>query len=300
MDISQHLINGLLLGSVYALIALGYTMVFGVLRMINFAHSEVYMMGAFAGYYTGRWILKLGIGSGFVAFGLTLLLAMVGSALLGFLIERFAYRPLRKAPPMNLLITAVGVSLLLQFSGQLFFGVDPKFFPPVLEFHTEFLLGGVSISQLQLVVLAVSISLMFALQFLVFGTKWGRAMRAVSYNSDVAGLLGINSDRIISSTFVLGSALAGAAGVLVGLVYPKIEPMMGVMLGLKAFVAAVLGGIGNVVGAVLGSIILGLSEEFVVAFGSSTYRDALAFSILVGILLFRPSGILVKSVKEKV
>lgn len=299
VDFFQHIINGLSLGSIYALIALGYTMVYGVLRLINFAHSEVYMVGAFIGYYTSRALhLEEHPGLGNLIFVMSA--AMIGCALVGFLIERFAYRPLRNASSINALITAVGVSLLLQFSGQLVFGADPKFFPQIYQPEGDWMIGDLQINPLQMIVAGVAVVLMAALQYVIYGTRLGRAMRAVSFSRDTARLMGIPTDLIISATFMLGSALAGAAGVLVGLVYPKIDPLMGVMPGLKAFVAAVVGGIGNVVGAVIGALILGLSEEFVVAFGRSTFRDALAFGLLILILLFRPSGLLGRNIKEKV
>jgi branched-chain amino acid transport system permease protein len=225
---------------------------------------------------------------------------MGGCALMGFAIERLAYRPLRKSPRINLLITAVGVSLLLEFSGQLIFGSDPKFFPQIFQPHTDLSIGDLKINPLQLIVLGIAVVLMAVLQFVVFRTRLGRAMRAVSFNHDLAGLMGIPTNRVISYTFMLGSALAGAAGVLVGLVYPKIEPLMGVMPGLKSFVAAVLGGIGNVAGAVVGSLILGIAEEFLVGYWVPTYRDALAFSILILILLFKPKGLFPVERTEKV
>lgn len=298
-DFLQHIINGLSLGSIYALIALGYTMVYGVLRLINFAHSEVYMLGAFLGYYTARYF-KFGDESSLPALFLVMLVAMAGCGLVGFLIERFLYRPMRGAPPINSLITAVGLSLFLQFSGQLVFGADPKFFPQVYQVEGSWTLGELQFNPLQIIVALLACVLMLILQFIVFRTRLGRAMRAVSFSRDTAALMGIPTDRIISFTFVLGSSLAGAAGVLVGLIYPKVDPLMGVMPGLKAFVAAVVGGIGNVVGAVVGALTLGLAEEFVVAYGKSTLRDALAFALLILILLFKPNGLLGTSTREKV
>lgn len=288
----QHIVNGLSVGAIYALIALGYTMVFGILQLINFAHGEIFMLGAFIGMYTAR-AFNLAESPSLGSLLLTMAAAMVGCALVGFVIERFAYRPLRKAPRINLLITAVGVSLLLQFSGQLIFGANPQFFPQVYQPDYESLsFDNLVIDPMQVLVLVVSLVLMVALQFVIFRTRLGRAMRAVSFSHDVASLMGIPTHRIISATFMMGSALAGAAGVLVGMSYPKIEPLMGTLPGLKAFVSAVLGGIGNVMGAVLGALTLGLAEEFVVAYWAPTLRDALAFTILILILLFRPSGLL--------
>lgn len=299
-ELLQHLINGLSLGSIYALIALGYTMVFGVLKLINFAHGDVYMLGAFMGYYISR------------TFGLAqnpsiwnLLLVLTGSMAIcmavGYVIERFAYRPLKNAPRINVLITAMGVSQFLQYGGQLVFGADPKFFPQIYTPTFETKLGDLVINPLQIIVLTIALVLMTSLQYLVFKTRIGRAMRAVSFNHDYAKLMGIPIHKVINVTFMFGSALAGAAGVLVALSYPKIEPLMGTLPGLKAFVAAVLGGIGNVSGAVFGAIILGLSEEFLVGYGASTYRDALAFALLILILLFKPTGLLGgKGGREKV
>lgn len=298
-DFVQHLINGLSLGSIYALIALGYTMVYGILKMINFAHSDVYMVGAFAAYYVARW-LGIDAQPGLPTLITLLIASMVVCSVLGLLIERLAYRPLRNSPKLNILITAIGVSLLLEYGGQIVFGADPKVFPEVMKDFVIFSVGGVELKSFDITVLAVSILAMLGLQFLIHKTKIGRAMRAVSANISVASLMGVNPDRIIAFTFVVGSALAGVGSVLVGMKYPKIDPLMGMMIGLKAFVAAVLGGIGNVGGAVIGALIMGLSEEMVVGYLSSTYRDALAFGILILILIFKPAGILGKYSVEKV
>ncbi len=298
-DFLQHLVNGISLGSIYALIALGYTMVFGILQMINFAHSEVYMLGAFASYYIARWF-GLSDSPGILTLVIMLLTSMIACSIAGVLIEKWAYRPLRKAPKINILITAIGVSLLLQYLGQVIFGADPKVFPTVLNDQVLLEVFGVQLKSLDLAVLMVTIIAMLVLNFLIFKTKMGRAMRAVSSNSSVASLMGVDTHRIISFTFILGSSLAGIGSVLVGMKYPKIEPLMGTMIGLKAFVAAVLGGIGSVPGAVLGALIMGLSEEMVVGYLSSTYRDALAFGILILILIFKPSGLLGKNNIEKV
>ncbi|NUN06350.1 MAG: branched-chain amino acid ABC transporter permease [Bdellovibrio sp.] len=298
-DFIQHIINGISLGSIYALIALGYTMVYGILKMINFAHSDVYMVGAFAAYYVARF-LGIENNPGFSTLITLLLFSMLSCAILGLAIERFAYRPLRKAPKLNILITAIGVSLFLEYGGQVVFGADPKVFPEVMKDFVLFNIADVELKSFDVTVLLVSLIAMLGLQFLIFKTKLGRAMRAVSANSSVASLLGVNPDRIITFTFIVGSALAGIGSVLVGMKYPKIDPLMGMMIGLKAFVAAVLGGIGNVGGAVLGALIMGLSEEMVVAYLSSTYRDALAFGILIVILIFKPAGLLGKYSVEKV
>lgn len=298
-DFIQHVMNGVSLGSIYALIALGYTMVYGILQLINFAHSDVYMVGAFCAYYLAM-MLGLQNQPGVATLVTLLAAAMIGCSLLGLLIERLAYRPLRKAPKLNILITAIGVSLLLQYSGQVVFGADPKVFPRVLDDVVLADFGGVQLKSLDVAVLLVTLIVMFGLNFLIYKTRIGKAMRAVSQNMGVASLLGVNTDRVISFTFVVGSALAGVGSVLVGMKYPKIDPLMGAMIGLKAFVAAVLGGIGNLGGAVLGGILMGLSEEMVVGYLSSTYRDALAFGILIGILILKPSGLLGKGGVEKV
>jgi branched-chain amino acid transport system permease protein len=299
LEFIQHVVNGLSLGAIYALIALGYTMVFGILKLINFAHGDVYMLGAFIGMYTARYF-SFGQESSLVALIMTIVIAMVGCALIGGLIERFAYRPLRKSPRINVLITAVGVSLFLEFSGQLLFGSDPKFFPQIYQPAGDWSIGELKINPLQVIVFGISITLMAALQYIIFKTRLGRAMRAASFNHDLASLMGIPTDKIISATFMLGSALAGAAGVLVGLTYPKIEPLMGVMPGLKCFVAAVLGGIGNVTGAVVGALTLGMAEEMLVGYWAPTFRDALAFAILILILLFKPNGLFGSNRAEKV
>lgn len=295
----QHLLNGVTLGSIYALIALGYTMVYGILQLINFAHSEVYMMGAFAAYYTGR-SLNLDQSPGILSFVILLVAAIVACSVLGLTIERLAYRPLRKAPKLNILITAIGVSLLLQYSAQIVFGAEPKLFPEVLADRTLFTVAEVEVRTLDITIFLVGTLAMGGLHFLIHHTRLGMAMRAVSVNGPVASLMGINVDRIIMWTFVVGSSLAAVGSVLVGLKYPKIDPLMGMLIGIKAFVAAVLGGIGSLPGAMLGGIFLGLSEEMVVAYLSSTYRDALAFGILIVVLLFRPAGLMGTPVREKV
>jgi branched-chain amino acid transport system permease protein len=298
-DFLQHIVNGISLGSIYALIALGYTMVYGILKLINFAHSDVYMIGAFSAYYMAQVTGRME-SPGLVTLSLLLVTSMIGCSVVGLLIERFAYRPLRKAPKLNILITAIGVSLFLQYFGQVVFGADPKVFPVVLEDSVVFHFFGTPIKSLDLAVLGVTLTMMVALNFLIFKTKMGRAMRAVSSNLNVASLMGVDPNKVIAFTFIVGSSLAGVGSVLVGMKYPKIEPLMGMMIGLKAFVAAVLGGIGSIPGAVIGGLLMGLSEEMVVAYLSSTYRDALAFGILILILIFRPSGLLGKNTIEKV
>ncbi len=293
-ELLQQVLNGLALGSIYALIALGYTMVYGVLRFINFAHSEVFMAGAFSGYFLAR------IAPGGVAGGLTVLVgAMVICALLGVLIEKLAYRPLRGRSTLTALITAIGISLLLQNLGQRFFGANPRSFPALFPVR-QFEFAGIVVSSTQLMVFVVTLVLLFALRYIVLHTRVGTAMRAVSYNQTAASLMGINNDRIISFTFALGSAMAAAGGILYASNYPSIDPLMGTLPGLKAFVAAVLGGIGNIAGAAIGGLVIGLVETSVVGMGGSTYRDAVAFAVLILILLLRPTGLLGTRHAEKV
>jgi branched-chain amino acid transport system permease protein len=295
----QQLINGIAWGSIYALIALGYTMVYGVLRLINFAHGDVYMVGAFTGFYAVRFLNMAEEPTLFGAVAV-FLFSMLVCALLGFVIERGAYKPLRKAPRLTALITAIGVSLFLENAGQLIFGADPKFFPQIIAKTDVIASGGIILTNQQLIVLVVSLFLMASLQLFIKKTKTGKAMRAVSFNREAASLMGISVDRIISITFMIGSALAAAAAILVALTNPKIEPLMGIMPGIKAFVAAVLGGIGNIPGAMLGGMIMGIAEVMVVGYLSSTYRDAIAFAILILILLFKPSGLMGAFTGEKV
>ncbi|HEY5037905.1 MAG TPA: branched-chain amino acid ABC transporter permease, partial [bacterium] len=290
---------GASLGSIYALIALGYTMVYGILRLINFAHGDIVMVGAYAGLFTAV-ALHSSDHPTFLNFFLVLISAMAASALLGFLIERFAYRPSRNAPRINLLITAVGVSLLLENLGQVVFGATPRVFPEIMPSSTLFQSGQIAVTNQQVTVFMTSIVLMVALEWIVLKTKLGRAMRAVSHSHETASLVGIPTDQIISFTFIIGAALAAAAGILVGISYPRVDPLMGVMIGLKAFVAAVLGGIGSIRGAVVGGFFMGIAEAMVVGYGSSTYRDALAFAILILILLFKPAGLFGKYQPEKV
>ena len=287
----QQLVNGLILGSVYALIALGYTMVYGIIKLINFAHGDLYMMGAFIGYYL--------INSFQLNFFLALILTMVLTACLGVLIEFLAYRPLRNSTKIAALITAIGVSFFLEYGMVYLFGANTRAFPQALE-TVKYNLGPITVTNVQLTILGVSVFLMLALQFIVHKTKMGKAMRAVSVDSDAAQLMGINVNSTISFTFALGSALAGAAGVLIGLYYNSVDPLMGMAPGIKAFVAAVLGGIGIIPGAALGGFIIGLLETLAVTIGLSSYRDAVVYGILIVILLVRPAGILGKNVKEKV
>ena len=319
-EFAQYIINGLSQGGTYALIALGYTMVFGILQLINFAHGEVFMLGAFTGLYTSKYagLAILGTfnrlltgsaetastGAAILTAIVIILVAMCVCAAVGFCVERLAYRPLRASPRINLLITAVGVSLFFQNAGQLLFGSDPKALPDLFENLEPWTFGAdenlIVINPLQVFVFITAITLMLILRHVIFHTRLGRAMRAVSFNHDLASLMGIPTNQIIAATFMMGSSLAGAAGVMVGMTYPKVEPLMGSLPGLKAFCAAVLGGIGNVTGAVLGSFILGLAEALLSGYGTPTYKDALAFTILILILLVKPSGLLGVNRTEKV
>ena len=299
----QQFINGLTQGSIYALIALGYTMVYGVLRLINFAHGDVYMLGAYFGVIAATHLGTRADGS---YAPLTVLMvfavAMAGAALAGILIERLAYRPLRNAPKLTLLITAIGVSMLLEYGGQMVFSPNPRAFPALIQDRTLYDAGTWSVSLVPLVIIVVAAVLMMALQFTVQKTKVGRAMRAVSLDRSAAALMGINPDFVITFTFALGSALAAAAGILAGIYQPTITPLIGLLVGLKAFVAAVLGGIGSIPGAVLGGLLMGFAEVLVISQipGGSAYVDAAAFTILIGVLLFKPAGIMGRSVAEKV
>ncbi len=287
----QQLVNGLSIGSIYALIALGYTMVYGIIKLINFAHGDIYMLGAYVGFIS---IAQLHLG-----FFPALLLAMVVCGVLGVIIERIAYKPLRNATRIAALITAIGVSYFLEYSTQKIMGPGVKTYPSVLSNQT-FHVFGIQIQMQQIYILAITIILMLALQFIVRKTKIGRSMRAVSVDADAAKLMGINVDATISYTFAIGSALAGAGGVLVGMYYNTINPLMGMVPGIKAFVAAVFGGIGIIPGAMFGGFFIGIVEAFVTAYGSSLYKDAVVYAILILILIIKPAGLLGKNVKEKV
>ncbi|MCR4426893.1 MAG: branched-chain amino acid ABC transporter permease [Firmicutes bacterium] len=290
-EIVQQIVNGLALGSIYALIALGYTMVYGIIRLINFAHGEIFMLGAYYGFFL---ITKFR-----VPFYFALPLAMALASLTGMTIERLVYKPLRRAPRIAALITAIGMSLFLQNLGLKLFEARPRPYPRVIR-TVVWDVGGVIISNTQLIMLGTAIGLMLLLSYIVYRTKVGKAMRAVSFDKDAARLMGIDVDSIISVTFALGSALAAAGGILVGFYYNRIAPTMGVMYGLKAFVSAVVGGIGIVPGAMLGGMIMGVAEVFVIAWVSSMLKDAIAFAILIVILLVKPAGLLGRAVREKV
>lgn len=288
----QQLINGIALGSVYSLIALGYTMVYGIITLINFAHGEVFMVGAFIGLLMVSYF-KVNI---FVA----IIGAMVFCMVMGVIIELVAYRALRKASRLSALISAIGVSIFLSSLALMVWGADAKGFPdgafPVNQIH----IGDADISTLQVLIIGVAAVLMMGLEFIVQKTKIGKAMRATSEDYNTSALMGINVNRVISFTFALGSALAAAGGVLVGVLFNAVSFNMGLMAGLKAFAAAVLGGIGSIPGAMLGGLLLGVSEVFGVAIGYSSYRDAIAFSILVLVLLVKPTGLLGQKITKKV
>jgi branched-chain amino acid transport system permease protein len=299
--------DGVAVGGVYALIALGYTMVYGTLQFINFAHSDIVVLGAWMSY-------TLAVGLGYALAGtappayagfLILIAAMAFCGAVGFTVERLAYRPLRKAPRLNVLITAIGVSLFLQNVGQLkwFFGTQPQRMPSLIEDRVIANFAGVQMHLVDMIGVVTALALMLVLDWLIFRTRMGRAMRAVSHDTNVAALMGINVDAVISFTFVLGSSLAAAAGFLYAMKYPGLnQPAHAtwVLLGLKAFVAAVIGGIGNIRGAMLGGVLIGFIELFGAAYLSPHLRDIYVFSILIVVLLVRPSGILGKAVAEKV
>jgi branched-chain amino acid transport system permease protein len=301
----QHLINGLASGTIYALVALGYTMVYGVLQLINFAHGDVMMVGVYMGYATafalGRQTQKT-----FLGILLIFLVAMAGCALLGFIIERFAYRPLREKPRLTALITAIGISFALSYGFQLDIGflpgAAPRAFPEIITPHEWLIIGDrdVVVWNWQVMSLLIAVGLMLGLQYLVFRTRFGMAMRAVSFDHRVAALMGIPTDWIIAGTFMIGSSLAAGAGLLYAIKDTSVSPLMGLYVGLKAFVAAVIGGIGHVPGAVVGALLLGMVEEFVVGYAASTWRDAVAFGILIIVLLVKPGGLFGRVAAEKV
>jgi len=289
--IFQQTINGLQLGAVYALIALGYTMVYGVLRLINFAHGDIFMLGAFVAYYL---ISRFGI-----PIYLVFIITMLSTAIAGYIIEKVAYKPLRNAPKISLLITAVGVSLFLEY----FLSLNAIFTPNYIAFPRPFEVEGYdmflfTITNVQIIMFMVTFASLLLVYALIYRTKYGRAMRAVSFDKEVASLMGINIDGIISFTFVVGASLAGVGGILYGIAYPQINVFMGIMPGIKSFIAAVLGGIGIIHGAVLGGFIIGISEVYVSAFLSSTFRDGVIFVILFIVLLLKPTGIFGKNIEK--
>jgi len=287
----QQIINGLSIGSVYALVALGYTMVYGIIKLINFAHGEIFMVGA---YLAMILITSFGL-----PLWLAMILSMIGSALLGIVIEKVAYKPLRKSSRTAALITAIGVSFLLQNAMLLIMGARIYTFPQVFQ-NTTWIIYGLRINTLQIMMFLTSIALMIALQFIVLKTKLGRAMRAVAVDKEAAALMGVDVNHTISMTFALGSALAAAAGVMVGLYYISMTPYMGFAPGLKAFVAAVFGGIGIIPGAMFGGFAIGIIETLVAGYGSTLFKDAVVYAILIIVLLVKPSGLFGKGGKEKV
>ncbi len=291
----QQLVNGISLGSIYALIALGYTMVYGIVKLINFAHGDILMVGAYSGYFVMRTF-----GANPVTMIVAFLFSMVVCALLASVIERFAYRPLRSAPRLNSLITAIAVSLILQNGARIlpFMGPNPRQYPAIEIINIQ--LGPITVSNIQLIVIVLSAVLMLVLNYIINQTKTGKAMRAVSFDMSAASLMGISVNKTIVFTFALGAVLAAAGGILYASAYPQIDPVMGTMPGLKAFVAAVLGGIGSVPGAMLGGYILGIGETLTKGFISSQYADAISFSLLIIILLVKPTGIMGTKTREKV
>ncbi|MFD0047907.1 branched-chain amino acid ABC transporter permease [Actinomycetes bacterium NPDC127524] len=292
MELIQQIINGISLGSIYALIALGYTMVYGIVKLINFAHGDVFMVGSFVGFYSIKFL--------HLSFFPALLLTMIVCAAFGVIIERIAYKPLRNATRIAALITAIGVSLLIEYGVIYIRGAQPEAYPSNFLPQDKINLFGVSVNSQSIMIFVVSVVLMIILQFVVHKTKIGKAMRAVSFDAEAAKLMGINVNNTISATFAIGSALAGAAGVIFGTYYSKIEPLMGILPGLKAFVAAVLGGIGIIPGAMVGGLLLGVIESLVSAAGYSLWRDGVAFVVLILILIFLPQGLFGKNKREKV
>lgn len=307
----QHLANGLTLGGVFALVALGYTMVYGILELINFAHGDIFMVGSFMGLLMLELLLGHGVTQLYVALPLAMVTAMVGSALLGLTVERLAYRPLRRSPKITLLVSALGASIVISNLARMVVGPNLKSYPPLTSFEgvtqQGFVAFGVSIQYIQLLIIGASIGLMLALDAFVNRTNLGRGMRATAQDPEAAQMLGVPINRIIVLTFVLGSALAAAGGMLSGMYYGGVKFSDGFVVGMKAFTAAVLGGIGNIRGAMLGGLVLGICETVVIALLDAAgvpevfdYKDAVAFLILVLILTLRPAGLLGSHVPEKV
>ena len=295
----QQLINGLIKGSLYAMIALGYTMVYGILGIINFAHGEVFMIGAMVAMTVTTLLIKAGVGS-VVALLIATLAAMVACMITSFLVERLAYRPLRHAPKLARLITAIGVSFILQALAMQFWGREHFPFPDVFPANRINLFGNVGITMREIIIMIVSVIMMGGLFFLVNHTKLGRAMRATSENVNVTALMGVNPNRVISATFMIGAALAAVAGILFASNYGgKVHFYMGFIPGMKAFIAAVLGGIGNIPGALVGGLALGLVEAMGAGYISAEYEDVFAFVVLVVVLIFRPSGLLGQRVADR-
>lgn len=286
-----QVLNGLQLGSIYALVALGYTMVYGIILLLNFAHGDIIMFGSYVAWIA---LVQLGLNP-----ALAVLLAIFGCVVLGVLIDKVAYAPLREAPRLSILITAIGVSYLLENGVQLLLGADAKVVPSIIDLGTVQVFGS-TLSGTALLTVAVTIVATVVLTLLVQKTRLGKAMRAVSEDMGAARLMGVNVNSTISFTFAVGSALAGIAAILYSMAYQQVSPTMGVMLGTKAFVAAVLGGIGSIPGAVIGGLIVGFSEVFVSAFGLSVWQDAVVFLLLILVLVVKPTGLLGRPVTEKV
>lgn len=290
----QHLANGISLGSLYALIAIGYTMVYGILRLVNFVHGEIFMLGAYIAFY-GMLYTPL-------PWWLVFILAALITGVLGLVVERLAYRPLRGKPRITILISAIGASFLIQNLAILIFGGRPKAFPVPDVFSGVAVIGGVSISVVTFVIPVVTVILLFGLTYWINKTRTGMAMRALSKEYEAASLMGIDINKVISITFFVGSFLGAVGGIMWGIKYPQLIPLMGVIPGIKCFIAAVIGGIGNIKGAVVGGFILGLGEIMLVAFIPSMtgYRDAFAFVLLILILLIKPTGLMGEKIAEKV
>ncbi len=289
----QQIVNGISLGSIYALMALGYTMVYGIIKLINFAHGEIYMVGAYIGY-----ALTTFFNFGFFP---ALILSMILTSLLGVVIEKVAYKPMRNSTRIAALITAIAVSMFLQYGMMYFVTPQTRSYPNILPDIQVSLFGTNAVVDIRnIYILTVTIALMLLLQYVIHKTKTGKAMRAVALDGDASQLMGIDMNKTISYTFAIGSALAGAAGVLVGIYYNTINPLMGAVPGLKAFIAAVIGGIGVIPGAVFGGFFLGVTETVVSALGGSLYKDAVAFAILILVLLIKPNGIFGSNQREKV
>lgn len=300
----QELVNGLTTGALYALVALGFSMVYGVLKLLNFAHGDLYMVGAFVGYFVIQWFggptgLKIPVPA------LLVIMFVLAAALAGFLgvaIERFAYRPLRDAPRIAPLITAIGISFFLENAALLLFGAQFRIYntSDFISFSSGFRIGSVSIDAVQIMVLVLGLVLMVGLRLLVVRTKLGRQMRAVASDREAAEMLGINVNFTIAATFFLGSALAGVAGVMAGLLFNQVTSTIGFVAGLKAFTAAVVGGIGSLPGALLGGLLIGIAESFITGYVSSTYTNLLVFGLLIAVMLIRPTGLLGRPQLRKV
>jgi branched-chain amino acid transport system permease protein len=289
----QQLINGISVGSLYALVAIGYTMVYGILRLINFAHGDLLMFAAYAAIY--------GIAIFSLPWYLSFPLAIVITGVMGIVLDRVAYRPLRDAPRISLLISAIGASFLLENLAIVIIGGVPKGFPRPEMFSKVIEIWGLRVQVLTIYTPVITLVLLMGLLYIVYRTKVGKAMRAASKDFETTRLMGINLDRIIAITFLLGSSLAAAGGIMWAMKYPQVNPFMGVFPGLKAFIAAVLGGIGNILGAVIGGFLLGLGEILIVALvpGMAQYKDAFAFIVLILVLLFRPTGIMGEPIIDK-